>query len=164
MIHSLGGPRSPVHRVSRDGQRIWARRQSPVGAELARDSGGSAGEDVGWAAVIASKPAATGFFRVAWSFRFAANPLWEPSLLAIAVGLLAEMLDGPPSSRASSAPTGRGVLRGTPKALRTKNPESAARPRPLATVVSCVGPVPPWPCLRRRPLQRQRGRPGPIGR
>ncbi len=76
----------------------------PCGSELARDSGGSASGDVGCAAAFASKPAPTLGSRLAADFTSARNPLWEQSLLAIAVDQLVVMLAVPPPSRASPLP------------------------------------------------------------
>ncbi len=77
-----------------------------VGAKLARDSGGSGCKDVGCVGLFASKLAPTGDLRQASISRLPKSSLWEQSLLAIVVGRLASMLDVPPSSRASFAPTG----------------------------------------------------------
>ncbi|SEE64351.1 hypothetical protein SAMN04490188_4874 [Pseudomonas kilonensis] len=81
-------------------------QKSPVGAKLARDSGGSVCLVVGCAAVIASKLCSHSLNRCQPAIsRPTKNPLWEQSLLAIAVGQSALLLDVPPSSRASFAPT-----------------------------------------------------------
>ncbi len=76
---------------------------TPVGAELARDSGGSGCIEVECAAVIASKPAPT-LISGAHGIGVHRHPLWELSLLAIAVGQAALKLNVPPSSRASPLP------------------------------------------------------------
>ncbi|KAB0524540.1 hypothetical protein F7R20_17585 [Pseudomonas brassicacearum subsp. brassicacearum] len=86
------------------GRRFHLHPQPVVGAKLARDSGGSASGDVGCAAAIASKPAPTLGSRLAADFTSARNPLWEQSLLAIAVDQLVVMLAVPPPSRASPLP------------------------------------------------------------
>ncbi len=86
------------------GQEICARHSSLCGSELARDSGGSVCLDVGCAGVIASKLAPTLDRQWARNLCSGQFPLWEQSLLAIAVGQFAWMLDMPASSRASSLP------------------------------------------------------------
>ncbi len=86
------------------GRRFHLHPQPVVGAKLARDSGGSASGDVGCAAAIASKLAPTLGSRLAADFTSTRNPLWEQSLLAIAVDQLVVMLAVPPPSRASSLP------------------------------------------------------------
>ncbi|AOE63015.1 hypothetical protein AXG94_15010 [Pseudomonas corrugata] len=70
---------------------------------LARDGGGSVTGDVGWADVIASRLAPTGFASC-MKIEYTANPMVGASLLAMAVGRLAAMLDVPMSSRAGSLP------------------------------------------------------------
>ncbi len=88
--------------------RSGAHHKSPVGAELARDGGGSACSNVGCDGLIASNlPQGS---RVFIAPAFTTNPLWELSLLAMAVGLLAVMLDVTASSRASSLPQGSRVF------------------------------------------------------
>ena len=83
--------------------KISVHRRSLLGAKLARDSGGSACIDVGCAGLFAGKPAPTLDLQWARNLCSAQFPLWEQSLLAMAVGLLASMMDVPPS-RASSLP------------------------------------------------------------
>ncbi len=87
------------------GQEIYVWHSSLCGSELARDSGGSACIDVGCTGLFAGKPAPTLDLQWARNLCLAQFPLWEQSLLAIAVGQLARMLDVPPPSRASLAPT-----------------------------------------------------------
>ncbi len=77
-----------------------------VGAKLARDSGGSGCKDVGCVGLFASKLAPTEDLRQASISRLPKSSLWEQSLLAIAVGQVARMLDVSASSRASSLPQG----------------------------------------------------------
>ncbi len=78
---------------------------SSVGAKLARDSGVSAGIDVGCAGLFAGKPCSHTGSSVDKKLVFGTDPSVGASLLAIAVGQLAWMLDVPASSRASLAPT-----------------------------------------------------------
>ena len=59
-------------------------RTQPVGAKLARDSGGSVGLDVGCAGLFAGKPAPTLDLQWARNVCSAQIPLREQSLLAIA--------------------------------------------------------------------------------
>ncbi len=81
------------------------------GSEPARDGGGSVGLDVGWTGVIASRLAPTGFGGMpGWCGSPRSNV--GASLLAMAVGLLASMLNGLASSRAGSLPTGFGGMPG----------------------------------------------------
>ncbi|MBD0705653.1 hypothetical protein CF597_21925 [Pseudomonas sp. PSB1] len=82
--------------------RSWGLRskQIPCGSEPARDSGGSACIDVEWAAVIASRLAPTWVLGCSWGLRSAQIPVGA-SLLAIAVGQLASMLN-PPTAADSS--------------------------------------------------------------
>ncbi len=87
------------------GQETCVRHRSLCGSELARDSGGSACIDVGCTGLFAGKPAPTLDLQWTRNLCLAQFPLWEQSLLAIAVGQLAWMLDVPASSRASLAPT-----------------------------------------------------------
>ncbi len=87
------------------GDRVCVHPHFSVGAELARDGGGSVGDDVGWAAVIASKLGSHRGARVETGFASTTHSSVGASLLAMAVGLLAVMSAGQPSSRASSAPT-----------------------------------------------------------
>jgi len=75
------------------------------GSELARDSSGSACIGIECADVIASKLGSHMGSSVPTDSASAHNPLWELSLLAIAVGQLASGLNVLTSSRASSAPT-----------------------------------------------------------
>ncbi len=92
------------HRVWRHAWMVWV-SAIQCGSEPARDGGGFVGLDVGWTGVIASRLAPTGF---------GGMPGWcgsprssvGASLLAMAVGLLASMLDGLASSRAGSLPQG----------------------------------------------------------
>ncbi|KAB0517175.1 hypothetical protein F7R20_31395 [Pseudomonas brassicacearum subsp. brassicacearum] len=77
-----------------------------MGAELARDGGGTACSDVECAPPIAGKPCShIESRRRGTDPAFTTNPLWELSLLAITVGQLAAMLNVPLPSRASLAPT-----------------------------------------------------------
>src|SRR3546814_1796137 len=69
-------------------------------SKLARDSGGSACRDVECVAVIASRLAPT-VFRVVLRRCIRPKNLLEQSLLAIAAGQLAGVLDVPPGLRAS---------------------------------------------------------------
>ncbi|BBP51277.1 hypothetical protein PHLH3_09030 [Pseudomonas sp. St386] len=78
---------------------------SSVGAKLARDSGGSACLDVGCAGLFAGKPCSHTGSSVDKKLVFGTVSSVGASLLAIAVGQLARMLDVPPPSRASLAPT-----------------------------------------------------------
>src|SRR3546814_8173052 len=79
--------------------------KSAVGAKLARDSGGSVCIDAESAAAIAGKPCSHVGHERSCIRCFTTSPLWEQSLLAIAVGQLALMLKVRPPSRASLAPT-----------------------------------------------------------
>ncbi|BBP61151.1 hypothetical protein PHLH4_47410 [Pseudomonas sp. St316] len=75
------------------------------GSELARDGGGS----VTWMLGLPASSRASSLpqrFLVVYKISVHRRFLWEPSLLAIAVGLLASMLNVPKPSRASFAPTG----------------------------------------------------------
>ncbi len=75
-----------------------------VGAKLARDSGVSAGIDVGYAGLFAGKPCSHTGSSVDKKLVFGTVSSVGASLLAIAVGQLALMLDVPASSRASPLP------------------------------------------------------------
>ncbi len=77
----------------------------PVGAELARDGGGTFNIDASRPTAIASKLSSHSFFGFAHRHRIHPQPLWEPSLLAMAAAHSISMQAGPPPSRASSAPT-----------------------------------------------------------
>ncbi len=92
------------HTGSSVGKKLVFGTVPSVGAKLARDSGGSACIDVGSACLFAGKPAPTLDLQWARNLCSAQFPLWEQSLLAIAVGLLASMLNVPPPSRASPLP------------------------------------------------------------
>jgi hypothetical protein len=74
----------------------------PVGAGLARDSGGSVHKDVGCAGIIASKPAPTMSAMFA-ELVYTTEPVGA-SLLAIAVVQPMKILAVPTSSRAGSLP------------------------------------------------------------
>ncbi len=87
------------------GQETCARHSSLCGSELARDSGGSACIDVGCTGLFAGKPCSHTGSSVDKKLVFGTDPSVGASLLAIAVGQLALMLDVPASSRASLAPT-----------------------------------------------------------
>ncbi len=92
------------HTGSSVGKKLVFGTDPSVGAKLARDSGGSACLDVGYAGVIASKLAPTLDLQWTRNLCSAQIPLGEQSLLAIAVGQLAWILDMPASSRASPLP------------------------------------------------------------
>ncbi|AUM69346.1 hypothetical protein C0J56_10825 [Pseudomonas fluorescens] len=77
----------------------------PVGAELARDGGGSGGGDVEFADAFASKPAPT-WVHVVTEKPCSPQILCGSGLARESGGSVSVMLDVPPSSRASSAPTG----------------------------------------------------------
>ncbi|CAH0289856.1 hypothetical protein SRABI06_04193 [Pseudomonas brassicacearum] len=80
------------HSGSSVGKKLVFGTDPSVGAKLARESGGSACQDAGCVGVIASKLAPIldlQWARTCVRYRF----LWEQSLLAIAVGQLAWMLD-----------------------------------------------------------------------
>ncbi len=77
-------------------------------SKLARDGGGSADIDVGWAGLIASRLAPTGVVGVRKICGQRKSTVGA-SLLAMAVGLRTSMLDGLASSRAGSLQQGRGV-------------------------------------------------------
>jgi len=99
----------------------------PVGAQLARDSGGSVNEDVGCAGLIASKLAPTGFCG-AHEFVSAEDPMCElardsgSSVIQIWIGyrhreqaLLPQDKRGPTQSQfGSQAASGRTLISGTP--------------------------------------------------
>ncbi len=83
-----------------------AHRSPSVGAKLARDSGLSGSINIECAAIFASKPAPTLVLRHAQKPMLTAAPMWEQSLLAIAVCQATSILTASPPSRASPPPTG----------------------------------------------------------
>ncbi len=86
--------------------RFPGQQKSPVGAKLARDSGGSVCLDVEHASVIASKLCSHNLDRCQPAIsRPTQIPCGSKACSAIAVGQSALMLNMPPSSRASFAPT-----------------------------------------------------------
>ncbi len=93
------------HIGSSVGRRFHIRPQPVVGAKLARESGGSASGDVGCAAAIASKLCSHIGFSVGRRFHIHHQSPVGAGLLAIVVDQLVVMLDVPPPSRASFAPT-----------------------------------------------------------
>ena len=133
--------------------KISVHRRSLWGAKLARDSGGSACIDVGCAGLFAGKPAPTLDLQWARNLCSAQFPLWEQSLLAMAVGLLASMLNVPPPSRASSAPKGpaqtdlMGVRPGEPGRLLGRLVVDVDFGAPLTTMAErrhCGVGIPAW--------------------
>ena len=148
------------HRVLCLAQSLGA-QQIQGGSEPARDSGGSVGIDDGCVAVIASKLAPTGFFAGRGVAGYSRSRVGA-SLLAIAVGLLALMMDVSPPSRASSLPqfflpggelrdtarSHKGALAATEQEFRAG---CASPPAALAIQSGCESPHPardrrPRPC------------------
>ncbi|SFW83382.1 hypothetical protein SAMN03159439_05534 [Pseudomonas sp. NFACC04-2] len=103
--------------------------QLPCGSGLARDSGGSAGRDVGCAAVFAGKPAPTLVWGVHRAYIHHNSPVGA-SLLAMTAAQSIPMQAEPPLSRASSAPTGfalRSIRSVRPPSIRGSIPGSGRR-------------------------------------
>ncbi len=107
MLDGLPSSRaSPLPQGFSGGYKICVHHPFRCGSELARDGGGSGCGDVGRATVIASKLGSHRGSRVVTRFVSTTHSSVGASLLAMAMGQLAGMLDGLPSSRASPLPQG----------------------------------------------------------
>ena len=87
------------------GHRMGQHPKSTVGAKLARDGCLTFNKDAGCTGLIASRLTPTRDPCRARNWVTPQNPLWEQSLLAMAAQHSTNLLNVPPSSRASSAPT-----------------------------------------------------------
>ncbi len=106
MLDGLPSSRaSPLPQGFSGGYKICVHHPFRCGSELARDGGGSGCGDVGRATVIASKLGSHRGSRVVTRFVSTTHSSVGASLLAMAMGQLAGMLDGLPSSASKPAPT-----------------------------------------------------------